>query len=424
MQPILLQSVRLLNPLSAYDGVMDLFIDPNGTLLPKPPSLPDCRIVDGRDCIATPGLLDMHVHFRDPGITEAETLQTGAQAAAAGGFTRVVTMPNTLPACDSPEIIYHQQRNDLPVRILPSAAITVDRAGKQLADLPHLAEAGAVAFTDDGAMVHDSSLMRQALVQAHTLGKLVMDHAVLPDIAGKGVIRDCRIARQNGIPIFSPQAEVDAVRQDIRLAEESGGHIHIQHLSCAESVELIRQAQRKGICVTAEVTPHHLSISCEQIPANDGNWRMAPPLGTKEDVRALRQGIKDGTIQAFATDHAPHAPARKNLPYAQAASGIIGLETAAAITWQAMVEPGELPPLRWAALWTTAPATLLGVAPPALRFGAPADLALFRKTVWHYHTKSGFSKSRNTPFGGMTFPLRVELTFMDGRKTYDRYEHI
>ena len=292
----------------------------------------------GRWLVVPGGMRDVHVHFRDPGVPEAETRATGAQAAAAGGFTCVTTMPNTTPAGDSPEWLREQIEDaSLPVRIAPSACITKGRLGREVADLEGLAAAGAVAFTDDGSFVEDAHVMEEAMRRAAKLGKPVMQHAVVPSLLAGGVMRDCAVARRFGLPVMPPEAETEAVRRDIAICRVTGCALHVQHISCAGTVELIRAARREGLPVTGEATPHHLLLSCDDIPADDANWKMAPPLGSRADVAAIRAGVKDGTLGLFATDHAPHPAAKKQGGFRAAANGIVGLETAAAITWQAML---------------------------------------------------------------------------------------
>ena len=261
--------------------------------------------------LSVPGLIDVHVHFRDPGVPEAETRASGAAAAAAGGFAHVVTMPNTTPAGDNVAWLREQIEDvSLPVGIWPSACITKGRLGREVADLESLAAAGAVAFTDDGSFVSDAHVMESAMRRAATLGIPVMQHAVVPELLAGGVMRDCPVARRYGLPVMPPEAETEAVRRDIALVRVTGCALHVQHISCAGTVELIRDARREGLPVTGEATPHHLLLSCDDIPADDANWKMAPPLGTREDVAAIREGVKDGTLGIFATDHAPHPAAK------------------------------------------------------------------------------------------------------------------
>ena len=363
------------------------------------------------------GLRDVHVHFRDPGQPESETRATGAAAAAAGGFTCVTTMPNTTPAGDTSAWLREQiEDTALPVRIAPSACITKGRLGREVADLEALATAGAVAFTDDVSFVDDVHVMEAAMFRAAKLHKPVMQHAVVPALLAGGVMRDCPVARQFGLPVMPPDAEVEAVRRDIALCRVTGCALHIQHISCAGTVALIRDAQREGLPVTGEATPHHLLLSCDDIPGDDANWKMAPPLGSREDVAALRAAVKDGTLGVLATDHAPHSAVRKAGGFRTGANGIVGLETAAAITWQVLVVEEGMAPADWAARWTTGPAALLGeeIADPAANFTV-LDLHA-GKTV---DPETFNTRSTNQPFTGMRFDAWPVLTAFNGRITWN-----
>ena len=343
------------------------------------------------------GFRDVHVHFRDPGMPIAETRRSGAAAAAAGGFTCVTTMPNTTPAGDSVAWLREQiEDTSLPVRSAPSACMSKGRLGKEIADLERLAEAGAVAFTDDGSFVNDENLMREAMRRAAALGKPVMQHAVVPSILGAGVIRDCAVARKYGLPVMAPEAETEAVRRDIRLCRDTGCALHIQHISCAGTVEQIRAAQKEGLPVTGEATPHHILFSCEDIPGNDANWKMAPPLGNAEDRAEIRAAVKDGTLGIFATDHAPHPFASKQGGFIGTANGIIGLEVAVAVTYNVMVEQEGMDVNEWAKRWTEGPARLIGEEPDGetvldLQANRTVDAETFK------------SLSRNMPYMGFQF---------------------
>lgn len=360
------------------------------------------------------GLRDVHVHFRDPGSPDAETRRTGAAAAVAGGFTCVTTMPNTVPAGDNAAWLREQIEDSLPVRIAPSACISKGRLGREVADLELLAAAGAVAFTDDGAYVDDAHVMEDAMRRAARLGKCVMQHAVVPSILNGGVMRRCAVSERNSLPVMPPEAEIEAVKRDVSLCRVTGCALHVQHISCAETVELIRSARREGLPVTGEATPHHLIYSCEDIPSDDANWKMAPPLGSPEDVAALREGVIDGTIGLFATDHAPHSALKKSGGFRTAANGIIGLETAAAITWHVMVELCGMKPADWIARWTTGPASLIGEKIDDADFSV-LDLAAKRAV-----DPSGFkSLSRNMPFAGLQFNAWPVLTVRKGKVVYD-----
>ena len=376
------------------------------------------EFADNQRYIMVPGgLRDVHVHFRDPGTPEAETRATGAAAAAAGGFTCVTTMPNTTPAGDSPAWLREQiEDSSLPCRIAPSACITKGRLGREVADLEVLADAGAVAFTDDGAFVDDAHVMEEAMRRAAKLDKPVMQHAVIPALLGAGVMRDCAVARKFNLPVMPPEAETEAVRRDIALVRTTGCALHVQHISCAGTVELIRAARREGLPVTGEATPHHLLFSCNDIPADDANWKMAPPLGSREDVAAIREGVKDGTLGIFATDHAPHHASKKAGGFRTSANGIIGLETAAAITWQTMVVEEGMSPQDWIARWTTGPAALIGETPD------PDSFTVIDTQANRVVDPETFkSKSRNMPFAGLRFAAWPAMTVFKG-KVVQRWE--
>ena len=365
------------------------------------------------------GLRDVHVHFRDPGTPTAETRASGAAAAAAGGFTCVTTMPNTTPAGDSAAWLREQiEDTALPVRIAPSACISKGRLGREVADLEALAAAGAVAFTDDGAFVDDAHVMEEAMRRAAKLGIPVMQHAVVPALLAGGVMRDCAVARRFNLPVMPPAAEVEAVRRDIALCRVTGCALHIQHISCAGTVELIRAAQKEGLPVTGEATPHHLLLSCEEVPADDANWKMAPPLGSPEDVAAIREGVKDGTLGLFATDHAPHPAAKKCAGFRTSANGIVGLETAAAITWHVMVEQEGLSPEEWAARWTSGPAALIGETPDPNSYTV-MDLQANRAV----DPRTFRTKSVNQPFTARRFSAWPVCTVLNGRVTYHEQQH-
>ena len=349
-----------------------------------------------------PGFVDVHVHFRDPGVPEAETTASGLAAASRGGFAAVVTMPNTSPACDSPELVKYQRDAARAaggdVVLLPSACITKGRAGREVADLEALAEAGAAFFTDDGSYVADDRVMEEAMRRAAKLGICVCDHAMDPVEVADGVIRDCALARQRGLPTIPVSAETKAIRRDLSLCRVTGCRLHIQHISTAEGVSLVRDAQKEGLPVSAEATPHHLAISCDEIPDDNADFKMAPPLGAREDCMELRRAVKDGVLM-FATDHAPHPAARKSCGFRHSANGIIGLETAIPITWQCMVECEGMSPDAWAAAWWKMPRSILSPS-------AAKRLDGVRQTVvevgeWRVVDVSKFaSLSRNCPYNG------------------------
>ena len=349
-----------------------------------------------------PGFVDVHVHFRDPGMPTAETRASGARAALRGGFAAVVTMPNTEPAGDSVTWLREQIEDaSLPIRIFPSACITAGRRGKAVADLERLAEAGAAFFTDDGSYVADDRVMEAAMRRSAALGMCVCEHAMDPAVQAGGVIRDCALARRIGLPIIPVSTETTAIRRDLALCRVTGCRLHIQHISTAEGVELIRAAQKEGLPVTAEATPHHLLLSCDDLTVDDANYKMAPPLGNHEDRAELRKAVKDGVLM-FATDHAPHPAARKSSGFAASANGIIGLETAIPITYAVMVEEEGMPLAAWARAWHDLPSVLFPAHyAAALRALPPTVVTVGEPRA--VDVKSFASLSRNCPYDGLRF---------------------
>ena len=348
--------------------------------------------------------MDVHVHFRDPGVPEAETTGSGLAAAVRGGFAAVVTMPNTTPACDSPEAVRRQiaaSRSDC--LLLPSACLTKGRLGREVAELEALAEAGAAFFTDDGSFVEDDRVMEEAMRRAADLNMAVCQHAMTwrnGMSPSANVIRDCPLARRLGLGVIPVSVETDAIRRDLSLCRETGCRLHIQHISTAEGVELVRAAQREGLPVTAEATPHHLLLACDEIAADDANFKMAPPLGNREDRAELRKAVKDGVLM-FATDHAPHPADRKSSGFLTSANGIIGLETAIPITWAVMVEGEGMAPADWAKAWHDLP---LSILPRTLREGlALRDTVIEIGDPRPVRVADFASLSRNCPYDGMPF---------------------
>ena len=383
-----------------------------------------------------PGFVDVHVHFRDPGVPEAETTASGLAAAERGGFAAVVTMPNTTPACDSPEAIRKQReegkgkREECGCRLIPSACITKWRVGKEVANLEALAEAGAAFFTDDGSYVADDKVMEEAMNRIAALNMVVCQHAMDPDEQKGGVIRDCALARKLNLPIISVETETKAIRRDLSLCRETGCRLHIQHISTAAGVELVRDAQKEGLPVTAEATPHHLLLTCDDIPFDDSPeaprsslfplpsslYKMAPPLGNREDRAELRKAVKDGVLM-FATDHAPHPVAKKSLGFAKSANGIIGLETAIPITYAVMVEEEGMGVENWARAWYEKPLDIIRIGSLGTEGAVASDKTArpIVPTMTLKDTKivigeprvvdinSFASLSRNCPYNGMKF---------------------
>ena len=350
--------------------------------------------------ITLPGFLDVHVHFRDPGMSAAEDMSTGIESAWRGGFAAVVTMPNTSPACDSTELVSYQTRLSGDVLVFPSAALTKGRLGKEVSDIEKLAEAGAAFFTDDGSYVADTKVMEEAMRRCAKLGMPVCQHAMDPAIQAGGVIRGCALARKLGLPVIPVRTETAAIERDISLCRTVGCRLHVQHISTAEGVNLVREAQKEGLPVTAEATPHHLLLSCDELSADDANFKMAPPLGNNEDRAELRRAVKDGVLM-FATDHAPHPASTKSLGFAKSANGIIGLETAIPITYAVMVEGEGMSVEAWARAWSEMPSALLPERFRTLLSGrtTSVEIGAMRKV----DVSAFASRSRNCPYDGMQF---------------------
>ena len=365
------------------------------------------------------GFVDVHVHFRDPGVPEAETTASGLAAAERGGFAAVVTMPNTTPACDSPEAIRRQiemkvkGEGERRTVLFPSACITKGRQGGEVADLEALAEAGAAFFTDDGSYVADDKVMEEAMNRIAALNMVVCQHAMDPQEQKGGVIRDCALARKLGLPVISVETETKAIRRDLSLCRETGCRLHIQHISTAAGVELVRAAQKEGLPVTAEATPHHLLLTCDDIPDDSSPtpnsslftlhssfYKMAPPLGNREDRAELRRAVKDGVLM-FATDHAPHPAAKKSLGFAKSANGIIGLETAIPITYAVMVEEEGMSVDDWAKAWHSMPLDILASSVSGLKSLRPTTVVIGEERT--VDVNSFASLSRNCPYNGMKF---------------------
>jgi len=424
MNALLILGGRVIDPTTGRDETADLFVT-DGCLQARPASLPaGTRTIDARHRLVVPGLIDMHVHLREPGNEAAETVLTGCRAAARGGFTTIVAMPNTKPPLDSPEEILRLSGRAAKAggtRVLAAPCITRGRAGTEVADLEALAEAGAVAFTDDGSTVPDGTVMAAALRRAARLNRLVMDHALDPVLAGQGVMHEGEWSHRFGLPGIPAAAEHTIVDRNIRLAEQTGCAVHIQHVSVAESVRLVREACRRGVRISAEVTPHHLALTDADVrPDDPGRFKMSPPLGSLADCHALREAVSDGTIEAFATDHAPHTAESKARGFLAAPNGVIGLETAVGVTYSTMVRHGLMPLRDWVARWTTGPARLLGQPAPTLAPGAVADVTILDvDNEWSVDPTAFASKSRNTPFDGWLLQGRAVCTICAGRIVWE-----
>ncbi len=412
----------VVDPISGKATISDLYVK-NGVISVDPPSTPsEIRTINAKGLTVVPGFIDLHVHFRDPGQTEAETIESGSLAAARGGFTTVVTMPNTAPPIDSALLISESIAKASSaglVRLKPAGCITIGREGRDIADLGAMAAAGAAAFTDDGATVYDTSLMQAAMKTCHKLNIPIFDHALDPTLAGNGVMHEGSAARALSLPAIPSEAETSIVERDIRLAAQTGCRTHLQHLSARGSVDLLEEARRRGLPITGEATPHHLCLTDQDIDGANPDYKMNPPLRAEEDRLRLAQGVAANVISLLATDHAPHMhnPARHD--FLNAPFGVTGLETAVGITYSVLVKDGPLSLADWVRKWTAGPAAVLEIECPALRDGKPADLTILDLENEYTIDPSTFlSKSSNTPFAGRQVTGRSMLTMMNGNITW------
>lgn len=379
------------------------------------------RSFDARGFIVSPGFVDIHVHLREPGQTHKETILTGAQAAVAGGFTSVVCMPNTSPPADNAGTIelIKNAAAAAPARVYPTGCITVAMKGQQLAPHGSLRRAGAVAITDDGLCVQSNEIMRRAVEYARMFDLPVLDHCQDDSLTHGAAMNEGAVSTRLGLRGWPHAAEDVIVARNIILSSYSGGHIHMQHISSAMSVELIRRAKRDRIHVTAEATPHHLALTEESLRTYDTNFKMNPPLRTEADRAAIIAGLRDGTLDCIGTDHAPHTPDEKDREFDYAPNGIIGLETALPVCLDVLVRRSRFALLRFIDLLTRRPAQILNLPAGTLAAGAAADICIFDpRESWTYDASAGFSKSRNSPWHGRTLTGRVKATFVGGRQVY------
>ncbi len=422
MSLLWIKNGRVIDPATKRDGPGDVFIA-DGKIVKNFPAAQRqaAAVIDAAGLVVCPGLVDIHVHFREPGQTHKETILTGAQAAAAGGFTTVVCMPNTSPPADNPGTIQliNAAAAQAPVRVYPTGCITVGQKGEQLAPHGSLKAAGVVALTDDGLCVQSNELMRRAVEYAQMFDLPILDHCQDDSMTNGAVMNEGAVSTRLGLKGWPHAAEDIIVARNIILSAYSGAHIHMQHISSARSVELMRRAKRDGINVTAEATPHHLALTDESLATYDPNFKMNPPLRTEADRRALIAGLRDGSLDCIGTDHAPHSPDEKDREFDYAPNGIIGLETSLAVCLDVLVRRGKFKLPHVIDLMTRRAARVLKLPAGTLAPGANADICLFDpKETWTYDTAKGFSKSRNSPWHGQKFTGRVKTTLVAGKVVY------
>ncbi len=423
MKTLQITNGRVIDPSQQLDEVTDLWIRGETVLaIGRRPDLQADEVIDASGKIVCPGLIDMHVHLREPGREEDETIASGTAAALAGGVTSVACMPNTEPALDNQaaaEFVYLQAERAGNANVFPIGAITKGRKGEELAEMGGLVEGGAVAFTDDGSPVVSAEIMRRALEYAQMFDKAVLSHCEDLELTKDGVMHEGVESMKLGLRGMPAAAEEVMVNRDIALAEATGGRLHILHVSTAGSVDILRRARQRGVQVTAEACPHHFTLTDECLRGFDSNFKMAPPLRTRDDVQAIIAGLKENVIQVIATDHAPHAPEKKMRELDQAPNGVIGLETLLPICVVALIEPGHLTWPQLIEKLTMNPAKVLGIDRGTLRPGADADVTVIDPAAeWVVDPNQFRSRSRNCPYRGWKVRGRAAAVLVGGQVRY------
>ncbi|HUJ44173.1 MAG TPA: dihydroorotase [Opitutaceae bacterium] len=424
MPPLWITNARVIDPAARRDAPGDLFTA-DGRLVASlsAEQKKSARKIDARGLVACPGLVDIHVHLREPGQTHKETIQTGSWAAAAGGFTTIVCMPNTSPVADTAgtiEYIHNAIERGAVVHVHPTGCITVGQKGEQLAPTGSLKRAGVVAITDDGHCVQNNEIMRRAVEYAKMFDLPILDHCQDEAMTQNAAMNEGVMSTRLGLRGWPHAAEDVIVARNVILSTYTGAHIHLQHLSSKYSVDIVRRAKGRGVRVTAEATPHHLALTDAALAGYDPSFKMNPPLRTEEDRRALVEGLRDGTIDCVATDHAPHTDYEKDKEFDYAPFGVIGLETALAVVLDVLHRQGGFSLADVIALMTHKPARLLKLPGGTLAEGAVADVTLFDPDEkWLYDAKAGFSKSGNSPWHARKLTGRVQTTIVSGRIVYD-----
>lgn len=425
MKPILFQRARLIDPDLKMDMRGDLLVE-NGVVSAVGAELPTISGAEKIDCggaVLAPGLVDLHVHFRDPGQTEKETLETGCAAAANGGFTAVVTMANTTPAVDSPELIRSciERNRTMDCRIYPGGAVTRGLGGKELTDFEALKEAGAVCLTDDGLTVGSGPLFYEAMEKAAAVGLPVSVHCEAPGFEGDRSMNRGEISKKLGLVGAPALAEELMIMRDVFFAEKTGAHVHVQHVSSRRGVEIIAAAKARGVRVTGEATPHHMFLDETAILECGANAKMSPPLRTADDAAAIREALMSGVLDVVATDHAPHTPAEKALGIAKAPNGIIGLETSLGLCLDGLCRERGFSLSALVERMSAAPRRIFKLPPVHLQPGSPADLTLFDpERRWRVDAAKFKSKARNCPFNGWTLSGTALMTLQGGRIVCER----
>ncbi|MCI8298922.1 MAG: dihydroorotase [Lachnospiraceae bacterium] len=422
---LLIQNGTVINPGDKTELKADVLVEDGKikSIAPEQKVKAD-RVIDAEGCYVMPGFIDMHVHLRDPGMEHKETVETGAKAAAHGGFTTIVAMPNTKPVVDNSDVVnyVHNKAKDMRlVHILQAGAVTRGQRGEELSDIESMVEAGIPGISEDGKTVMNAQLYREAMTLAVKYDIPVFSHCEDSNMVQNGVVNADKVMEKMRLPGISNSVEDVIIARDIMLAKETGAALHLCHCSTKDSVRLVELAKQEGIRVTAEVCPHHFTLTSGDIPGDDANYKMNPPLRTKEDVEALKEGLKADIMDVIATDHAPHTAIEKGAGIKKAPFGIAGLETAAALTMTELVAPGTLTIMQMAEKMSYNPAKILGLDKGVVEEGKPADLVVFDADKEYTIDPADFwSKGRNTPFAGKKVKGMVMATIVDGRVVYEK----
>ena len=430
--PIVIKNGRVIDPASRTDRIADVLIV-DGRIAGVAPNLssPKAEILDASGMIVAPGFIDMHVHLREPGFEHAETIESGARAAAAGGFTTICCMPNTLPVCHSATVtsyIVERARRHAVVNVFPIGAITRDSKGEELAAISSMVAAGAVAISDDGMPVMNSRVMRRAMETARALEIPIINHCEDLNLSNDGDMHECLDSVRLGVAGIPSAAEDVMVARDILLAELTGARYHVAHISTRHAVQMVAYAKHRGLPVTAEATPHHIALHTGLMAPYDSNYKMKPPLRASEDAEAVIEGLASGAVDAIATDHAPHAGDDKMQEFEKCPFGIIGLETAVGTALEVLLHPGRLGLERLIALFTSEPARVIGwqgeQARGALKTGYVGDVTVLDLgREWTYDVNRSYSKSKNSPFDGHTFRGGPVATIVGGEIVWRREDN-
>ena len=419
MAKLAIRNGRVIDPANGLDGIRDLILE-DGRIAAIGEALDTSGMetFDATGMIVAPGFIDMHVHLREPGFEYAETIESGSRAAAAGGFTSICCMPNTAPVNDNPTVtsyIIERANRSAVVNVFPIGAITKNSAGEELAAIGSMRQAGIVAISDDGRPVMNARVMRRAMETARSFGIPVIDHCEDLHLSAGGDMHEGVESVRLGLRGIPSASEDVMVARDILLAELTGARFHVAHLSARRSVEMVAYAKSRGLPVTCEATPHHFALTDASLTSYDSNYKMKPPLRHESDIDAITQGIVSGTIDAIATDHAPHPGSEKMQEFERCPFGILGFETALGLALERLFHPGHIDLRRLVELFTTGPSRILNLGRGDLRVGGPADVTIFdTERTWTYDVNRSLSKSRNSPFDGHTFRGGPVATIVKG----------